>query len=504
MARSASAAGPAFLCGECGWTSPQWVGRCGGCREWGSVSEVPRSWRAPHRAASARGGRSVSRPASASPFSREDQVSGASSPTRVAQRLTDVATEGAAAIPTGVVELDRVLGGGLVPGGVVLVSGEPGIGKSTLLLDVAARAGTDARPSLYVTAEESAGQVRRRADRMGIDTAGLYLAAQTSLEAVLDALMEISPGMLILDSVQTMSTASAEGVPGGVSQVRQLTAEVAEAARARGMTTILVGHVTKDGSVAGPRTLEHLVDVVLSFEGEHDASLRLLRALKNRYGPTDEVGYFQMSGEGLDSCPDPSGLFLSSLAADLPGTCRTVVLHGRRPLAVEVQALVAGFTGGVASRGAAEARGSDGSARVTATGLDRARLAMVLAVLERRGGVRLGAEIHAAILGGLRITDPAGDLAIAMAVAGSAVGTAVPRGVTAIGEIGLTGEIQAVPRLEQRVAEALRRGAPAVLAPVGAPSVSVEGHRRRPIEVATVSDAVAAWTALDGARRSVG
>ncbi|AEI10820.1 DNA repair protein RadA [Cellulomonas gilvus ATCC 13127] len=410
-----------FRCTECGWTASKWVGRCGECQSWGSVVED----------AGPGGGapRTVAAPPSRGPALPIDQIS----------------VESAQARATGVDELDRVLGGGLVPGAVVLLAGEPGVGKSTLLLDVAARAARGGRRVLYVTGEESVAQVRLRAGRIRALAPTLLLADETDLGAVLGHIEQSQPDLFVLDSVQTVASAQVEGTAGGVAQVREVSSAVIQAAKSRGMPAVIVGHVTKDGSVAGPRTLEHLVDVVCQFEGDRHSRLRLLRATKNRYGPTDEVGCFDLSEQGIVGLPDPSGLFVSQALHSVPGTCLTVTLEGRRPLAVEVQALVA--------------PSAAPNPRRTTSGVDSARLAMVLAVLQRRLGARLAdQDVYLSTVGGARVVEPAGDLALALAAVGSREDVALPRGLVALGEVGLAGEIRAVPGIGRRLAEAARLG----------------------------------------------
>lgn len=412
---------PAFRCSECGWTATKWVGRCGECQAWGSVLEdVGPGGGAPRTVAVA--------------------------PTRAPARPIDqIDVDTAAARPTGVPELDRVLGGGLVPGAVVLLAGEPGVGKSTLLLDVAARAARTGRTVLYVTGEESAAQVRLRAGRISALDPRLLLADETDLATVLGHIEASAPDLFVLDSVQTVASAAVEGTAGGVAQVREVSSAIIAAAKSRDLPVVLVGHVTKDGSVAGPRTLEHLVDVVCQFEGERHSRLRMLRASKNRYGPTDEVGCFDLSEDGIVGLADPSGLFLSSTAHPVPGTCLTVTLEGRRPLATEVQALVA--------------PSAVPNPRRTTSGIDSARLAMVLAVLQRRLGARLAdQDVYLSTVGGARVVEPAADLALALAAVSSREEVALPRGLVAIGEIGLAGEIRTVSGVGRRLAEAARLG----------------------------------------------
>jgi DNA repair protein RadA/Sms len=359
----------------------------------------------------------------------------------------------ASARPTGLDELDRVLGGGLVPGAVLLLAGEPGVGKSTLLLEAGALVAKDG-PVLYITGEESAAQVRLRADRLGAISENLYLAAETDLSAVVSHVVAVQPRLLIIDSVQTVSAAEVEGVPGGVTQVREVAAALIAVAKERAMSTILVGHVTKDGSVAGPRTLEHLVDVVLHFEGDRHSRLRMVRAMKNRYGPTDEVGCFDLGEYGLIGLADPSGLFVSRHREPVPGTCVTVTLEGRRPLLAEVQALVAEST-------------LDAPRRVT-SGLDSSRVGMVLAVLQRRADVKVGkSDVYAATVGGVRLTEPSVDLAIALALSSSIGNLSIPQGVIAIGEVGLAGEVRNVAGVPRRVAEAERMGFRRAIVPSG-------------------------------------
>lgn len=311
-ARSSAKDRPSYRCTECGWTTAKWLGRCPECQAWGTVEEMG----APAVRTTAAG-----------------RVSTAALP------IAQVDGRTATARSTGVDELDRVLGGGLVPGAVVLLAGEPGVGKSTLLLDVAAKASSDTHRTLYVTGEESASQVRLRADRIKALSDHLYLAAETDLSAVLGHLDAVKPSLLILDSVQTIASPEIDGAPGGMAQVREVAGALIRASKERGMATLLVGHVTKDGAIAGPRLLEHLVDVVLSFEGDRHARLRLVRGVKNRYGATDEVGCFELHDEGITGLADPSGLFLTRRAEAVPGTCLTVTLEGKRPLVAEVQAL---------------------------------------------------------------------------------------------------------------------------------------------------------------------
>jgi len=428
---SARGTRPTYRCAECGWQTTKWVGRCGECQAWGTVDEV---------------GAVPLRTVAPGPVS---------SP---ALPIADVDVEAARSRPTGVGELDRVLGGGLVPGAVVLLAGEPGVGKSTLLLEVAARCASEGSPSLVVTGEESAAQVRLRAERIGALASHLFLASETDLASLLGHVEAVAPSLLVVDSVQTVSSADVDGTPGGVTQVRQVAGTLIREAKERGITTVLVGHVTKDGSIAGPRVLEHLVDVVLAFEGDRHSRLRLVRAVKNRYGPTDEVGCFDLADSGITGLPDPSGLFLSRRDEPVPGTCVTVTLEGTRPLVAEVQALVAPT--------------SLATPRRATSGLDSSRVAMILAVLERRGGVRLSnADVYAATVGGVRLAEPAADLAVALAVAGGAADTPLPSGLVAVGEVGLAGEVRRVTGVRRRLAEAARLGFPRALVPPGTDDV---------------------------------
>jgi DNA repair protein RadA/Sms len=379
----------------------------------------------------------------------------ARTPAEPARPIATISAAPARARPTNVPELDRVLGGGLVPGAVVLLAGEPGVGKSTLLLDVAQQwAAAGHSPALVISGEESVSQVRLRAERIGALHDKLFLAAETDLAAVLGHLDAVKPGLLVLDSVQTISAPGADGVPGGVTQVRGVTAALVAVAKERGIATVLVGHVTKDGQVAGPRVLEHLVDVVLNFEGDKHSSLRMVRGLKNRFGAADEVGCFEMHEGGIASLPDPSGLFLTRHVDAVPGTCVTVAMEGRRALVTEVQALI----------GAAVA----GSPRRTVSGLDGARLAMVLAVLQRRSKIQLhDREVFAATVGGARIVEPAVDLGVALAVASAAHDLPLASDLVALGEVGLTGEVRRIAAAPRRLAEAARLGFRFALVPPG-------------------------------------
>lgn len=429
--RSKSRSASTFECGECGWQTVKWVGRCPECQSWGSVVEK---------------GDTVARTTAATNLARP------------AQAIGDVDATLAEFRPSGIGELDRVLGGGLVPGAVILLAGEPGVGKSTLLLQVAS-AVTEAhgdQPVLYLTGEESAAQVKKRAERTGALADRLYLAAESDLGQALGQIEELSPQLTIMDSVQTLSSTEVEGAAGGVTQIREVTASMIEAAKRRNMTTILVGHVTKDGSIAGPRMLEHLVDVVCQFEGERHSRLRLLRAVKNRYGPTDDVGCFDLNEGGLTSLADPSGLFVSALTERVPGTCITITLEGRRPLTAEVQALVADSP-------AAQPRRA-------VSGLDSPRVSMLLAVLQRRARLAslVKSETYVATVGGVRITEPAADLSIALAVASAALEKPLPNRFVAFGEVGLAGEVRSVPGLQRRLQEAHRLGFTHAIVPRGA------------------------------------
>ena len=380
---------------------------------------------------------------------------GARTPLEAARPIATISAAPAKARPTGVPEFDRVLGGGLVPGGVVLLAGEPGVGKSTLLLDVAQQwAANDATPALVISGEESVSQVRLRAERIGALHERLYLAAETDLSAILGHLDAVKPGLLVVDSVQTIASPNTDGVPGGVTQVRAVTAALVSVAKERGLATILVGHVTKDGNVAGPRVLEHLVDVVMNFEGDKHSSLRMVRGLKNRFGAADEVGCFEMHEGGISSLPDPSGLFLTRYADPVPGTCVTVAMEGRRALVTEVQALIGAVV--------------PGSPRRTVSGLDGSRLAMVLAVLQRRARVALhDKEVFAATVGGVRVVEPAADLGITLAVASAALDLPLAADLVAIGEVGLTGEVRRVGAVSRRLIEAARLGFRYALVPLG-------------------------------------
>jgi DNA repair protein RadA/Sms len=376
-------------------------------------------------------------------------------PVRGAARpIAEIDVEASRSRPTGVGELDRVLGGGLVPGAVVLLAGEPGVGKSTLLLDVASRVASGGRTVLYVTGEESAGQVRLRAERIGALADTLLLTAETDLGTILGHLAQTEPDLLVLDSVQTVASAAVEGSPGGVAQVREVAASLIAAAKERGLPVVLVGHVTKDGAVAGPRTLEHLVDVVCQFEGDRHSRLRLLRATKNRFGPTDEVGCFDLNETGIVGLADPSGLFVSREQHHVPGTCVTVTLEGRRPLATEVQALVA--------------PSMLANPRRTTSGVDGSRLAMVLAVLQRRAGLKVAdQDVYVSTVGGARVVEPSADLALALATVSSRENVALPPRLVAVGEVGLAGEIRPVTGTGRRLAEAARLGFTHAVVPAG-------------------------------------
>ncbi|WIM67346.1 DNA repair protein RadA [Corynebacterium breve] len=421
-------------CSECGYASPKWLGRCPECGSWGTLQE------------------SLSAPSAVTSGPVKTQ---ALTPTSPAKPITLIDATSSTTMPSGIGELDRVLGSGVVPGSVVLMAGEPGVGKSTLLLEVASRwAGLNDRKALYVTAEESAGQVRARAERTGALKDTLYLAAESNLDVVFGHVDQIKPSLIIVDSVQTMHAAGVEGVPGGVAQSRAVTAALTSLAKTTNIPILLVGHVTKDGNVAGPRVLEHLVDVVLNFEGDRQSSLRMLRGIKNRFGATDEVGCFEQTADGIREVPDPSGLFLSHRGNTPDGSAVTVAMDGVRPMLAEVQALT---VDPVAK-----------NPRRVVTGLDFNRVPMVLAVLQARCGQRTNdKDAYVATVGGVKITETGTDLAVALATWSSLHETPLPDKTVVIGEVGLAGELRRVPNVARRLQEAARLGYERAIVPAG-------------------------------------
>jgi DNA repair protein RadA/Sms len=413
------------------------VGRCANCGTWGTVDEVAVLAVAGNRVGGA-ARRSVT-------------------PTTPAVPITAIDAGATRHCPTGVSELDRVLGGGLVAGSVTLLAGDPGVGKSTLLLEVANRWAHEGRRVLYVSGEESAGQIRLRAERTGCTHDEMYLAAESDLQLALGHIDQVRPSLVVIDSVQTMSTTEADGVTGGVTQVRAVTTALTGYAKStadgHSVALILVGHVTKDGAIAGPRSLEHLVDVVLHFEGDRSSSLRMVRGIKNRFGAADEVGCFLMHDNGIECVSDPSGLFLDQRTAPVPGTAVTVTLDGKRPMIGEVQAL---------------SNPTDGPSRRTVSGIDSARAAMISAVLERHSGLPLArSDLYVATVGGMRLTDPAADLAVAMAIMSSCYQLPLPMDAVSIGEVGLAGDLRRVSGLDRRLAEAARLGFGTAVVPPG-------------------------------------
>ncbi|MBO0841424.1 MAG: DNA repair protein RadA [Sciscionella sp.] len=453
MAKNArNSARPGYRCAECGYAAAKWLGRCPECQAWGSLDEIG--------AAGVRSALAKITPAT---------------PTLPARPIAEIDLHSASARRTGIGELDRVLGRGVVPGAVMLLAGEPGVGKSTLLLAAAHRWAAAVGPALYVTGEESAGQVRLRAQRTGNLHDRLFLAAEGQLSTLLGHVEAVRPSLLIVDSVQTIAADGVDGSPGGVTQVRAVASALIALAKSNELPVLLVGHVTKDGSVAGPRILEHLVDVVLQFEGDRDSTLRMLRGVKNRFGSADEVGCFELREQGIVEVTDPSGLFCNRHAVAVPGTAITVVVEGKRPLLGELQALVS--------------RSSLPAPRRAVSGLDAARVAMVLAVLERRGRLRLAEQdVFTATVGGMKVREPAADLALTLAVASAARDVPLPAGVVAIGEVGLAGEVRAVPGISRRLAEAARLGFDTAIVPAGTerPPAGM-----RAIEVPDVSAALA-------------
>ena len=411
-----------YTCNECGGSTPRWQGKCPHCDAWNSLTETI---------------------APSSSNTGKNRYSGLA-PTAPVQTIANIAAQDVLRTPTGQAELDRVLGGGVVEGGVILIGGDPGIGKSTLLLQALHSLQSTGMNTLYVTGEESAAQVALRAQRLHLGASGVQVLAQTQLEVIQNTLSELQPQIAVIDSIQTLYSDQLTSAPGSVAQVRECAAHLTRLAKSLGTTIILVGHVTKEGALAGPRVLEHMVDTVLYFEGDTHSSFRLVRAIKNRFGAVNEIGVFAMTELGLKGVSNPSAIFLSTHEDPVPGSCVLVTLEGTRPLLVEIQALV--DSGGP-------------SPRRLSVGLERDRLAMLLAVLHRHAGVScFDQDVFINAVGGVRISEPAADLAVLLAIQSSLRGRALPKGFIAFGEVGLAGEVRPAPRGQERLKEAAKLG----------------------------------------------
>ncbi len=442
-----------YVCAECGYESANWSGKCPSCGMWNTMKEL--SVEAKPAARGASSARERVRPRKMSQLDTEEEVRFAS----------------------GISEFDRVLGGGAVLGSLNLVGGAPGIGKSTLLLQMCATLEAGRRV-LYVTAEESERQLKLRAQRLGVDNEELYVLAETEMESILSAVEELQPEILILDSIQTVSSQEADSAPGSVSQVRECTMRLMRLAKEKGITIFVVGHITKEGSIAGPKVLEHMVDCVLYFEGERNTSFRILRAAKNRFGSTNEIGVFEMNEEGLRCVDNPSELLLSGRPENSPGTCVACVIEGTRPILAEVQALVAPSGYNAARR---------------SNGIDYNRAAMLLAVLEKRGGLPVGScDAYINVVGGLSLEEPAADLATVLAIASSYLDRPLGSDLAAIGEVGLAGEIRSVGNLNQRLSEIGRLGFARCVIPAHIRHEIRCPEGLRLISVKNVSEAIAA------------
>ena len=447
-----------FTCTECGGTSPKWLGKCPACGAWNTLIES---------LASAESG-------------TKNRFAALASTAEVAV-LADMEASDVDRTPTGHAELDRVLGGGIVEGGVVLIGGDPGIGKSTLLLqalDSLQRAG---KKTLYVTGEESGAQVALRSRRLGLDGSQVSVLAEIQLEKILATLTARQPDVAVIDSIQTVYSEQLSSAPGSVAQVRECAAHLTRAAKAAGVCIVLVGHVTKEGALAGPRVLEHMVDTVLYFEGDTHSQFRLVRAIKNRFGAVNEIGVFAMTEKGLKGVSNPSAIFLSQHAEPVPGSCVMVTLEGTRPRLVEIQALV--DSGGP-------------SPRRLSVGLDKDRLAMLLAVLHRHAGVAcMDQDVFINAVGGVRIGEPAADMAVMLAITSSLRGKPLPKGFIAFGEVGLAGEVRPAPRGQERLREAAKLGFTMAIVPkANAPKKPVQGMTVHAVErVEEALQIVRAW-----------
>ncbi len=449
-----------FYCTECGNEMPKWSGQCPACRAWNTIVEQP-------AAPKQKGGAPRTAGAAGS-------LRGGAHPKSMAQ----VEATAELRFETGMAELDRVLGGGAVKGSLVLVGGAPGIGKSTLMLQICDNLCRFATV-LYVSGEESERQIKLRAERLNIRSEGLYLLAETNLEDVVEAVNELRPDVLIVDSIQTLYNGDLTAAPGSVGQVKDCTMALMQLAKGQGMTVFVIGHVNKEGAIAGPKVLEHMVDCVLYFEGERQLAYRILRAAKNRFGATNEIGVFEMGDDGLSEVPNPSEMLLAGRPQDTPGTCVTCVMEGVRPVLAEVQALLAPTSSHVPRR--------------TSNGFDFNRVSLLLAVLEKRGGLMVSAcDAYINVIGGLFLDEPAADLAMVVALASSFRDRPVPGDLAAIGEVGLTGELRSVNALGQRLAEVQRMGFTKCLIPAGRTGKLTEPEGLQLIRVRNIREVLAA------------
>ena len=451
-----------YSCTDCGGTSPKWLGKCPACGAWNTLIETVAE--------------------TAAGKNRFGSGGMALAPSAAVAVLADIEAQDVARTPTGQEELDRVLGGGIVEGGVVLIGGDPGIGKSTLLLQAMDGLQRSGMATLYITGEESGAQVALRSRRLGLSHSQVQVLAETQLEKILATVEQLQPAVVVMDSIQTVYSDQLTSAPGSVAQVRECAAHLTRMAKASGTAVVLVGHVTKEGALAGPRVLELMVDTVLYFEGDTHSSYRLVRAIKNRFGAVNEIGVFAMTEKGLRGVSNPSAIFLSQHAQPVPGSCVLVTLEGTRPLLVEVQALV-------------DAGGP--SPRRLSVGLERDRLAMLLAVLHRHAGVAcMDQDVFVNAVGGVRISEPAADLAVMLAITSSLRGKPLPRGFLAFGEVGLAGEVRPAPRGQERLKEAAKLGfSVAVIPKANAPKKPIEGLTVHAIE--RIDEAMACVRALE-------